>query len=576
MNFAKIIDAGAQKLQLDPSKFSQELKIAEAKFGDWQLNGALGYAKQMGMNPREVAQKLVEAIETLIDKEKIKVTIAGPGFINFTFTPVALIEQIKEFSDSGKLSPMTRVGERIVLDFGSPNVGKQPHIGHLRSYNIGEALNRLMRFCGAHVHRDNHLGDWGTTFGYIIYAIKKTGATLDDNDPAKDIIDTIENLYRMANDEAKTNPAVTEAARAEVAKLQSGDPENTALWKKIVAANWKGLEKFQESFGIHYDSVLGESFYNDKVERVYRELTDTGLAKIDDGALVVFHPEHPRFKEQPFIIRKSDGAANYGSSDLATMLYRVQELKAQKIYIVVDHRQSDHFEQLWLTTKKWFVAKGYPTPEFEHVAFGMVLGEDGRPLKTRSGSTVKLKDLLAEAVERARKVVDEKSPELGEAQRKEIAEIVGIGAVRYADLAQNRTSDYQFSWDKLLSFEGNTAPYLLYAVARIHTLFEKLGRKSDENFSNVTTLETPAEIALARKLIQTPYWVALAAADLRPHYLCTYLYELAGAFSAFYNSDHIQGQPAGIQNRRLLLAQKTLLVLETGLSLLGLKTVKRM
>jgi arginyl-tRNA synthetase len=431
-----------------------------------------------------------------------------------------------------------------------------------------------MEFCGAKLHKDNHIGDWGTTFGYIIYALKKTKTTFDENDPRSLAI--IEELYKKANAEAKDDPTIQDAVRAETAKMQAGDPENMALWKKILAANMAAMKEVHEIYGISYDTHLGESFYNDKLERVYKELTELGIAKLDDGALVVFHPEHPRFKEQPFIIRKSDGAANYGSTDLATMIYRVEVLDYHNIYIVTDARQSDHFEQLWITTQKWFKGKGYRLPQFHHIQHGAVLGSDGKPFKTRGGESIKLYELFGEAIARATKVVAEKSPELPPEEKKKLAEVIGIGAIRYADISQNRTSDYVFDWNKMLSFDGNTAPYLLYAVARIYSLFEKLGRSPAEEIHAASSFETPNEMALAKKLIQMPTIVELASSDMRPHYIATYLYELSGAFSAFYNTDHIQGQPAEIQNRRLLLAQKTLLVLETGLHLLGLKTVKRM
>ncbi len=565
------IAQAAKKAGFDAS-FNTELKLADPRFGDLQLNGALAYAKAHGSNPREVAQQLVDALE--IDKTRIAVSVAGPGFINFSYTPAALAEAIRGFQSGEDLSPKTLIGKRILIDFGSPNLGKQLHVGHFRTYNVGSTLARLLDFCGATVHRDNHPGDWGTTFGYIIYAIKKTGTVIDENDPAA--LDTIEALYKQANDEAKADPAVTEAARAETAKLQSGDPENTALWKKIVAANLAALKPTEEIFGTHYDTVLGESFYNDKVDRVYKELTDLGLAKLDQGALVVFHPEHPRFKTQPFIVRKSDGAANYASSDLATMLYRVEELKAQKIYIVTDARQSDHLEQLWLTTQKWFAAKGYPLPEFGHIIHGAVLGEDGKPLKTRSGELIHIKELFAEAIDHAREVVQAKSSDLSDEQKSKIARAVGIAAIRYADLCVNRTSDYKFSWDKMLSLEGNTAPYLLYAGARIHSLFDKLGRKPTEPFAQASDFATDSEVALARKLITAPTIFSIAGSELRPHHICTYLFELVSAFSAFYNSDRIMGEAADVVDRRLLLASKTLLVLETGLAVLGIPTLERM
>jgi arginyl-tRNA synthetase len=293
---------------------------------------------------------------------------------------------------------------------------------------------------------------------------------------------------------------------------------------------------------------------------------------------VVFHPEHPRFKTQPFIIRKSDGAANYASTDLATMLYRASHFQADTIIVLTDTRQNDHFEQLWLTTQKWFEKTGRKLPQFEHVSFGSILGEDGKAIKTRSGDPIKLKALLAEAEERAFALVTEKAPDLPEAERRDIANAVGIGAVRYADLAQNRSSDYVFSWDKILSFEGNTAPYLLYAITRIHSIFRKAGPGPDDRAATAgaTPPTTDAELALARKLTGFAAVLQLTTTQLRPHFLCTYLYELAGQFSTFYTADKVIVDDPPVRARRLLLCARTLLVLETGLHLLGLRTLQRM
>jgi arginyl-tRNA synthetase len=303
-----------------------------------------------------------------------------------------------------------------------------------------------------------------------------------------------------------------------------------------------------------------------------------GLATESEGALVVFHPEHPRFNTQPFIIRKSDGAANYASTDLATMAYRVEHFGADAIVILTDARQTDHFEQLWLTTQKWFKATGRRLPRFEHVSFGSILGEDGKAIKTRSGDPIRLKALLAEAEDRAFTLVSEKSPELSEAERHEIAAAVGIGAVRYADLSQNRSSDYVFAWDKILSLEGNTAPYLLYAVARIHSIFRRHGvNPADATaVAAATAPESETELALARKLVALASTLDLTTSQLRPHFLCTYLYELAGAYSAFYAADKVLVDDPAIRARRLLLCARTLLVLESGLRLLGLRTLGRM
>jgi len=385
-------------------------------------------------------------------------------------------------------------------------------------------------------------------------------------------------LYKAADAATKENPAVLDAARAELVKLQAGESENLALWHKINAISGSAFQEIYDQLEIRFDHHYGESFYNDKLQQVYEELRAQNIAEDSQGALVVFHPEHPRFKTQPFIIRKSDGASNYASTDLATMLFRAEQLHAHAIVILTDTRQSDHFEQLWLTTQKWFARTRRATPRFEHVSFGSILGEDGKAIKTRSGDPIKLKALLSEAEERAFVLVTEKSPQLSEAERREIARAVGIGAVRYADLAQNRSSDYVFAWDKILSFEGNTAPYLLYAVTRIHSIFRKLNLSPTDAqaAAGATAPETAAEIVLARKLLGFAASLRLTTTQLRPHFLCTYLYELASEFSGFYSVDKVIVDEPAVRARRLLLCARTLLILETGLGLLGLRTLSRM
>jgi arginyl-tRNA synthetase len=320
----------------------------------------------------------------------------------------------------------------------------------------------------------------------------------------------------------------------------------------------------------------GESFYRDKVERVYKELLETGIAEKDEGALVVFHREHPRFIKFPFIIQKGDGASNYGSTDLATALDHVERHHATEAIYVTDGRQQDHFEQLFLTVQKWFKKKNYPALDLRHVWFGTILGEDGKAIKTRSGDPIRLLELVDEAIHRAFALVSEKNPDMPEAQRREVARVVGIGALRYADLAQNRTSDYFFSWEKMLSFEGNTAPYLLYAIARIHSIFRKLEIEPGEQEENPADFSNPEEIALARKLILFPIALDQALLEFRPHVLCLYLYELAGLFSSFYTAHKVMVEEAPIRAKRILLCARTLLILETGLSLLGLETLEQM
>ncbi len=573
------IKTAAAKAGFDLATFAPDVRPADPAHGDFQANGVLAYAKRQKQNPRALATQLVGQLALPADSYVIE--IAGPGFINFRLTPAALQSWLATYDSEEHLrtgAATAYTGQTWIVDYSSPNTAKQMHVGHLRSAVIGEALCRLLAFSGAKVIRDNHIGDWGTQFGKIIWAYKRH---LDKAALAADPLAEFERLYKVGHSAAEADEAVMNEARQELVKLQSGDPEARDIWQQIGAASLNAFQTIYDQLGIKFDLTLGESFYNDKVENVYRELTACGLAEDSDGALVVFHDEHPRFsrhaeRPQPFLVRKSDGASNYASTDLATILYRTEQIGATGAFYVVDKRQSDHFEQLFLTAKKWFEKTNRPLPRLEHVDFGTVLGEDGRPFKTKSGENIKLKDLLAEAHERTFKLVTEKSADIPEAERHQIAEIVGTGAVQYADLSQNRSSDYLFSWDKMISLEGNTAPYLLYAVARQYSIFRKAGLDPAAPLAGASALETPTELALARKLVAFPAALQQAASSLRPHFLCAYLYELAGQFSTFYNADKVVVDDPGIRARRLMLCSRTLVWLETGLHLLGLRTLQRM
>jgi arginyl-tRNA synthetase len=561
----------------DAAAFAPEVRTADPRHGDFQANGVLGYAKARKLNPRAVAEQLLTALPAGV-RERFDVVIAGPGFLNFTLKPAALLTWLRTFDGAAQLqagAAREHAGQTWVVDYSSPNTAKQMHVGHLRSAVIGEAICRLLAFTGARVIRDNHLGDWGTQFGKLIYGYKRWA---DPAALAAGPIEELERLYKRGNDATPDGSPELEEARRELVKLQQGDPENVALWHKFSEVSLAAFQEIYDRLGIRFDHHLGESFYNDKVERIYAELTAAGLAQESEGALVVFHPEHPRFKTQPFLIRKADGASNYASTDLATALYRAEHFRADGIVVVTDFRQGDHFEQLFLTVKKWFAARGYRLPALHHVTFGAVTGEDGKALKTRSGDVIKLKALLDEAVDRAYAIVAEKNPDLPEAERRDIAQKVGIGAVQYADLSQNRSSNYVFSWDKMLALDGNTAPYLLYAVARIHSIFRRAGATPGDAATEAaaTAPETPTEIALARKLVKFPDALRLAGETLRPHHLCLYLFELASDYSAFNNADKVLVDDPALRARRLLLCARTLLVLETGLQLLGLRPLTRM
>lgn len=559
--------------------FLPQIRPAEPRFGDFQANGVLPYAKSRKTNPRALGENLLQALQEsgAFPPEEVSMEIAGPGFINFRFTPEFLLRWLRTFqseNDFRESAAGEQLGRTIVVDFSSPNTAKQMHVGHIRSTVIGEALSRLLEFCGADVVRDNHIGDWGTQFGIIIYAIKSQSIDLDTlGDQA---VAELEKLYKWGAAETRENPEALQAAREELVKLQEGNQENLALWEKITEVSWASFQEVYDRLGIRFDEVLGESFYRDKVGRVYRELEDAGIARESQGALVVFHPEHPRFSEQPMILRKSDGASNYATTDMATALYRVEEMEADEFIILTDSRQKDHFEQVFMTFEKWMRFAGKPIPVMRHITFGSVLGEDGKAIKTRSGEPVQLKALLDEGVERARRVVEEKNPDLSPEEHETISKIVGIEAIRYADLSQNRTSDYKFQWEKLLSFEGNTAPYLLYAIARIHSIFRKAGIDPHSLESEASPFTTDEEMDLSRKLIAFPHALHQALSDLRPHFLCSYLYELAAEFSTFYNANKVMVEAGDIRARRLLLCSRTLQVLKTGCHLLGMETLERM
>ncbi len=573
----KALRAAAAPAGIDPSTFEPGVRTSEPRHGDFQANGVLAAAKRSGKPPRPMAEALVASLPAGLN-EGFEVSVAGPGFINFRARPALLLAWLRTHSSADDLArgaAAAHSGENWVVDYSSPNTAKQMHVGHLRSAVIGEAISRLLSFTGARVVRDNHIGDWGTQYGKLIWACKRH---MDPAALGRDPIEEFERLYKLGNAAAEADPAVMEEARAELVKLQAGDPENLSLWRSINEASLAAFQRIYDRLGIRFDETLGESFYNDKVEQVYLELRETGVSSESLGAQVVFHPEHPRFKNQPLIVRKSDGAANYATTDLATIRYRAEHFHANVILYVVDKRQSDHFEQLFLTASKWFGRRGWALPRLEHVDFGTVLGENGKPLKTRTGDNIKLRDLLDEAAERAFALVTAKSPDFPEAERRAIAEIVGVGSVQYADLCQNRSSDYVFSWDKMISLDGNTAAYLLYALARIRSIFRRHGLVCGDPKAESGADEpaTEGEVALARKLLKFADAVRLATETLSPHFLCLYLYELAGEFSTFYNADKVIVDEPVVRARRLLLCARTLLILETGLGLLGLRPLERM
>jgi arginyl-tRNA synthetase len=553
--------------------FEPQVRPADERFGDFQANGVLPFAKKAKLNPRELAQKL---IDQLPKTDLWETSIAGPGFINFTLSPGFLLQWIEKFSSSNAIQQAAQRenGKKIVLDFSSPNTAKQMHVGHIRSTIIGESLARLFCFLGQEVIKDNHLGDWGTQFGILLYAIKRENLSLDNLGP--DPIAKLENLYRQGNGWIKEDEANLIQAREELVKLQNGDKENLALWQRIKEISMDSFHSIYDMLGVQFDHSLGESFYKDKVDPVYEQLLAHEICKEDKGALVVFHPEHKRFAKQPFIIRKSDGASNYATTDLATVDYRNKEWQADEIIYVTDGRQRDHFEQLFLTVEKWFLAGKRECPTLSHVWFGTILGDDNKAIKTRDGEPIKLIDLLNEAIDRAKKMVLEKNPTLDETEALRRAKVIGLGAVRYADLSQDRTLDYVFSWEKMLAMQGNTAPYLQYAVARIYSIFRKVEVRPDENLSTTYMPTTDSERKLSRKLLFFPGVLKQTAKELKPHFLGGYLYELATEFSSFYNQSKVMVEDKEIKTLRLLLCGRTLSILEIGLNILGIETLEEM
>ncbi len=537
----------------------------DARFGDYQSNAALILAKQRGENPRQLAQKIIEhfAPGELTEAP----TIAGPGFINFTLKPQAISAHVAQLLKDDRLGvALAEKRHRVVIDFGSPNVAKPMHVGHIRSLVVGDALARIAKFLGHDVIRDNHIGDWGTQFGMVIYGWKNL---LDREALERDPIAELVRIYKAANDLGKNDEAVRDACRSELVRLQAGDAENVRIWNECVALSMKEFEAAYDILGIHYDIQRGESFYNDRLPGVVDRLLQSGLAEVSEGAVCVFFRDIPELAERPSIIRKSDGGFNYATTDIATIDYRVRDLGADTVWIETGAPQQLHFKQIFEIARR----EGYTT-DFRHITHGSILGEDRKLMKTRSGENVPLRDVLDEAIVRAQKIVEEKNPELPEPEKKQIAKTIGIAAVKYADLSQYRMTDYIFSWDRMLSFQGNTAPYLQNAYVRIRSIFRKAG----EEFiaPNELVLTEPAELNLAKRLAQFAEAVPQVLNDFRPNLLANYLFELANSFHSFYEACPVLKADPPIRASRLALSELTARVLRHGLDLLGIQVPEKM
>ncbi|MEN3111782.1 arginine--tRNA ligase [Uliginosibacterium paludis] len=539
------------------------------EFGDYQANGVMAAAKARKMNPRQLATEVIGKLD--LDGIASKVEIAGPGFINITLSPEYLASLVSAAQDDARLGvPMPPV-ERVVVDYSSPNLAKEMHVGHLRSTIIGDALARVLRFLGHEVIAQNHVGDWGTQFGmltaYLIEAEQDGDVSIALND--------LEDFYRRAKQRFDSDEGFASRAREYVVKLQGGDAQVNALWQRFLDISLHHCEAVYAKLGVglRREDVKGESAYNDDLPVVVADLQAKGLAVQSEGAQVVFLDEF-RNKEgeaQAYIVQKQDGGYLYATTDLAAVRYRAGTLKADRSLYVVDARQGLHFQQMFALSYK----AGYApqTMKLEHVGFGVMLGEDGKPFKTRSGTTVKLADLLEEAEQRAFALVSEKNADMIEADRRVIASAVGIGAVKYADLSKNRNSDYVFSWDSMLAFEGNTAPYLQYAYTRISGVFRKV---DGWNASAPVVLSDSAERLLALELARFADAVHGVARDAMPHYLCAYLYELAGQFMRFYEACPVLKSEGAVRDSRLRLCRLTADTLKTGLGLLGIQVLEAM
>ena len=549
----------------------------DLRFGDYQSNAAMVLAKQVRSNPRALATQVVEAFG---DSEMATLEIAGPGFINFRVRPEFFAGKAAAMLTDERLGvAVTDQPKTLVIDFSAPNVAKPMHVGHIRSTIIGDTLARISRFMGHTVITDNHIGDWGTQFGMILWGWKNL---LDQEELEKDPIEALLNVYKTVNTKCKEDEALLPICKAELVKLQSGDAENLAIWQRCIEVTKTGLEKIYAQLNISFDYWLGESAYNDALAPLVEDLIAKGIARESDGAICVFSdgfhkPEKDPFLVQkngewlavPAIIRKADGGFLYATTDLATLDYRTQNFNADSIWYVVGAPQDKHFKQIFDIERMRGV-----TGDFRHVAFGSILGKDRRPFKTRSGDTVSLQDVIDEAVARATKVVEEKSPDMPEDEKARVAQIVGVGAIKFAELSQNRMSDYIFDWDKMLSLSGDTAPYLQNSYVRVRSIFRKI--EGEFVAPAELNLSEDAEIHLARMLVRFAEVVPSTLDDCRPNLLAAYLYDLARAFHSFYEACPVLKSEGAVRESRLSLCELTARVLKQGMGLFGIEMPERM
>jgi arginyl-tRNA synthetase len=555
----------------------------DPNFGDYQANLAMPLGKRLGRPPRDVAAQIVQRLNAAPGFGEICLPpeIAGPGFINLRLRDDWMARQVMRAAADERLGIEPVASPRTyVIDYSAPNVAKPMHVGHIRSTVIGAALYNTLKFLGHNVISDNHIGDWGTQFGMIIYGVKHRVVPEANAAGQLETVGDLGNVYKTVNRLSDNDDAIAEQVRAETAKLHAGDPENIELWRKIRDLGLKAIQQTYAVLGVSFDETLGESFYHDRLAAIVKNLSQRGIARATEGAIGVFIDDDP--ESPPFLIQKKDGAFLYATTDLATIQYRMERWRPDAILYVVDHRQSQHFKHLFKTAHRWL---GQTPLELAHISFGTVLGEDGKPFKTRSGDTVGLTGLLDEAVGRALAVVSANDdakpagPELSAEQRQQVAEAVGIGAIKYADLSQNRTSDYVFSYDKMLAMNGNTATYMQYAYARVRSIFAKgeaeIGLISVAN--TPIALGKPAERALALELLRFGEALSAVVSDYRPNHLTNYLFALANRYSTFYEQCHVlKAETPELKRSRLALCDVTARTLLQGLELLGIKVVDKM
>jgi arginyl-tRNA synthetase len=562
---AKIFEATVKKVYGDIETKKIEVSVAtNEKFGDFQTNFAMMNSKIIGKNPRAIAQEIVDNLEpnNVIDK----LEIAGPGFINIFLKSEYLGELLKKSrNEKYDFSFLNRDGD-VIIDFSSPNIAKRMHIGHLRSTIIGDSVARIYRYLGYHLVADNHIGDWGTQFGKLIIGYRRW---LNQEAYKENAIEELERVYVEFTKQSEEHPEFEEEARLELKKLQDGDEENYALWKEFIKVSLDEYEKLYKRLDVHFDTYYGESFYHPMMQGVVDELVEKGLAVEDDGAKVVFFPEEDNLF--PCIVQKKDGAFLYSTSDIATIKFRRENYNVNKLIYLTDERQQDHFKQFFKITEMlgWDVEK-------YHIWFGIMRFADG-VFSTRKGNVIRLEQLLDEGKKRAYDIVNEKNPDLSAEEKDQIAEVVGVGAIKYADLSQNRQSPIIFEWDKILSFEGNTAPYLQYSYARIQSILRKAAAEGKEiDYSKEIKIENKQERALADHIATFPMVVLKAAESFKPNIIADYLFELSKKFNSFYNSCPILNQEDDVLYSRGLIAKVAGETIKEGLSLLGIKTLDRM